>query len=112
MAARTKMVIAISKLLFEQGILYTLPPVKRADRAVDQDIPDAEGTQDMGLVGQMATYSMMPQVTQLGTWARYCVDELLDLQFMFKTESLLASMCTVKANQSGLSVIKSYCPVS
>lgn len=59
------MIMAISKLLFEQGILYTLPPVKRADRGPEIEAPEAVGAQDMGLVSQMATYSMMPQVTQL-----------------------------------------------
>lgn len=66
-AARTKMILTISDMLRKEGVLYTMPPMAK----IEGQRADFEGTSnsgaqgDIGLVGQLGVYNMMPNVTSL-----------------------------------------------
>ena len=65
--ARTKMILAISDMLRKEGVLYTMPPVARMEgQSADFECSPGSGAQgDIGLVGQLGVYNMMPGVTSL-----------------------------------------------
>lgn len=66
MPARTKMILAISDMLRKEGVLYTMPPMAKIDgQRREYDLEGEAAPSDMGLVGQMGVYSMMPNVTTM-----------------------------------------------
>ena len=68
MSARTKMILAISTMLRKEGILYTMPPMAQHESGGGgTSVHDGGGQSDMGLVGQVGVYNIMPQVTNMST---------------------------------------------
>lgn len=66
MPARTKMILAISDMLRKEGILYTMPPMAQIEgHNGNTSLADGGGQGDLGLVGQVGVYNIMPQVTNL-----------------------------------------------
>ena len=66
--ARTKMLLAISDLLREEGILYTVPPMQKIDGSSPAtQVDDDGGRHDMMLISQTAVYDLMPQMTALSS---------------------------------------------
>ena len=68
MPARTKMILAISTMLRKEGILYTMPPMAQHEgHSSGTSVHDGGGQGDMGLVGQVGVYNIMPQVTTMAS---------------------------------------------
>lgn len=60
------MILAISSMLRKEGVLYTMPPMAQIEgNNGGTNVHDSGGQADMGLVGQVGVYNIMPQVTNM-----------------------------------------------
>lgn len=62
------MILALSTMLRKEGILYTMPPMAQHEGSNGgTSVHDGGGQGDMGLVGQVGVYNIMPQVTTMAS---------------------------------------------